>query len=303
MALRTAESGFRSSCPSMARNSSFRRSPSASSSSFPLSSASSRFFSVTSRAIFEAPTIRPSESLIADTVSEMFKSRPSLVMRTVSKWSTISPRRIRESTSSSSAPRSLGMMRVMCRPTASALVQPNIRSAAGFQDVMMPSRDLLTIASSEFSTMAASRAWAISRPMPCASITCAFSCGPTMKPCRSPWPFSPSEGKARECAPQIRSRVAPYGCPRNAANGYAHNRENDSVLARSFQSSSRRMAASGRPSAQSRATISPNAWTWGTWPAATARATVAPTTSTKRFSSGHPSTMKRESVSPASRAT
>ena len=37
----------------------------------------------------------------------------------------------------------------MCRPTASAAVQPKMRSAAGFQDVMMPSSVLLTIASSD----------------------------------------------------------------------------------------------------------------------------------------------------------
>src|SRR5262245_57415055 len=50
------------------------------------------------------------------------------------------------------------MMSVMCRPTASAAVQPKMRSAAGFQDVMMPSSVLLTMTSSDDSTMAARRA-------------------------------------------------------------------------------------------------------------------------------------------------
>lgn len=53
---------------------------------------------------------------------------------------------------------SSGMIGVMDRPTASAGVKPNNRSAPPFQLCMRPSRVLLTIASSEFSTMAASQA-------------------------------------------------------------------------------------------------------------------------------------------------
>jgi hypothetical protein len=49
-------------------------------------------------------------------------------------------------------------MSVMCRPTASAAVYPNIASAARFHEVMVPSSVLLTIASSEESMMAASQA-------------------------------------------------------------------------------------------------------------------------------------------------
>jgi len=48
-------------------------------------------------------------------------------------------------------------MSVMRRPTASAGVQPKVRSAAGFQEVMTPSSVLLTMTSSDDSTMAASR--------------------------------------------------------------------------------------------------------------------------------------------------
>ena len=45
----------------------------------------------------------------------------------------------------------------MCRPTASAAVHPKIRSAPRFQEVMTPSRVLLTIASSDESMIAARR--------------------------------------------------------------------------------------------------------------------------------------------------
>ena len=87
---------------------------------------------------------------------------PSLATRMVSKWSTVSPRRRRRKTSSSSAIRSDGTMSVIGFPTASAGVYPNILTAAGFQEVMMPSSVLLTIASSEELTIAARRCDAIS---------------------------------------------------------------------------------------------------------------------------------------------
>lgn len=44
------------------------------------------------------------------------------------------------------------------RPTASDAVKPNIASAPGFHEVIVPSRILLTIASSAPVTMAARRA-------------------------------------------------------------------------------------------------------------------------------------------------
>src|SRR6476660_385558 len=49
------------------------------------------------------------------------------------------------------------MMMVIGLPIASAAVQPNIRSAAAFQEVMTPFKSLLTIASSDEATIAASR--------------------------------------------------------------------------------------------------------------------------------------------------
>ena len=58
-----------------------------------------------SRAIFDAPMTRPASSRIGDTVREMSTSRPSLVWRTVSKCSTLSPARIRPSTYVSSSSR------------------------------------------------------------------------------------------------------------------------------------------------------------------------------------------------------
>jgi hypothetical protein len=50
------------------------------------------------------------------------------------------------------------MIMVIGRPMTSSDVQPNIRSAAVFQEVMRPVRSLLTIASSDDATIAASRA-------------------------------------------------------------------------------------------------------------------------------------------------
>src|SRR6185503_13284123 len=69
----------------------------------------------------------------------------------------MSPCRIRDRTKSSSSILSLGMMMVMGLPIASWAVQPNIRSAAAFQDMITPFKSLLTIASSDDATIAASR--------------------------------------------------------------------------------------------------------------------------------------------------
>jgi hypothetical protein len=52
-------------------------------------------------------------------------------------------------------------------PTTSSAVQPKMRWVPLFQDWMMPSRFLLTMTSSDDSTIAASLAWASrSGPMP-----------------------------------------------------------------------------------------------------------------------------------------
>jgi len=115
------------------------------------------FSAVMSRATFEAPITRPDESLTGEMVNETSSKLPSLRLRTVWKWSTRSPRRRRSSMSDSSAWRSRGMTRVICCPMASSGVYPNIRSALLFQLVMMPSRFLLIMASSEEATMAANR--------------------------------------------------------------------------------------------------------------------------------------------------
>src|ERR1017187_9685291 len=53
--------------------------------------------------------------------------------------------------------RSGGARIEMCRPSISPAEYPNIRSAPAFQLMIVPSRALPTIASSEDSTMAASR--------------------------------------------------------------------------------------------------------------------------------------------------
>ena len=117
---------------------------------------SARRRSVMSRAIFDAPMIAPASLRIGDTVIEIGTSVPSLRRRQVSKWSTTSPLRIRRSTSSSSDWRSSGTISRIDLPMASAALYPKSRSAAVFHDVMTPSVSLLTMASSDHSTIAAS---------------------------------------------------------------------------------------------------------------------------------------------------
>ena len=73
---------------------------------------------------------------------------------------------------------------MMCRPTASAAVQPKMRSAPAFQEVMTPSSVLLMIASSEESTRAARRAWVIS-PRRCGVMSRAILEAPTIRPASS----------------------------------------------------------------------------------------------------------------------
>ncbi len=113
---------------------------------------------VMSRATFDAATTRPPSSRTGDMVTEMSMTRPSFETRTVSNGSTRSPRRSLSRITTSSSSRSGGMSMVIGRPTASRLECPKSRSAPAFQERMMPSRSLLTIASSDDSTMAASRA-------------------------------------------------------------------------------------------------------------------------------------------------
>ena len=99
--------------------------------------------------------IAPDASRTGDTVSEISIGRPSFARRTVSKWSTRSPRRMRASISSSSACRSGGMrIRTDC-PISSEGVYPKSRSAAALHDWMMPSRFFAMMASSDDSTIAA----------------------------------------------------------------------------------------------------------------------------------------------------
>ena len=61
---------------------------------------------------------------------------------------------IRRSASCSSGSRSSGTSNVMFSPVASAALYPNSRSAAEFQPVMVPSSDVVMMASLEDSTAA-----------------------------------------------------------------------------------------------------------------------------------------------------
>jgi hypothetical protein len=56
-----------------------------------------------------------------------------------------------------SVSRSRGTIILMPWPTAAAAVNPNSRSAAGFQPVMVPSSDFVTMASFDDSTAALNR--------------------------------------------------------------------------------------------------------------------------------------------------
>ena len=79
-------------------------------------SSSMRFRGVMSRAIFEAPMMRPWTSFTGETVTETSIRTPSFRSLTVSKWSTTSPSRIRLRISVSSCWRSGGMMTVIGPP-------------------------------------------------------------------------------------------------------------------------------------------------------------------------------------------
>ena len=66
----------------------------------------------------------------------------------------LSPQPIRRNASCISGSRSSGTSSVMFSPAASAAVYPNSRSAAEFQPVMVPSSDVVMMASLEDSTAA-----------------------------------------------------------------------------------------------------------------------------------------------------
>src|SRR6516164_3683044 len=92
--------------------------------------------------------IFPESSITGDIVSKISTRLPSLRWRTVSKWSTCSPRRIRSRISTSSFRRLGGIRILIDLPTISLARYPNRRSAALLQAVIVPSRSLLMIASS-----------------------------------------------------------------------------------------------------------------------------------------------------------
>jgi hypothetical protein len=92
-----------------------------------------------SRAIFEAPVIRPDASLIGESVTDTSNRDPSLRTRSVSNCSTRSPARRRASIRPSSSIRSGGITIVTGCPTASAVrvsVQPLGAAVPGRDDAV-----------------------------------------------------------------------------------------------------------------------------------------------------------------------
>ena len=110
--------------------------------------------SVMSRATFEMPMVAPEGDLIGEMLSETSIRWPPFRSRTVSLCSMLSPQPIRRSASCISGSRSSGTSSVMFLPVASAALYPNSRSAAEFQPVMVPSSDVVMMASLEDSTAA-----------------------------------------------------------------------------------------------------------------------------------------------------
>ena len=113
--LRRGARGLRSSCPSRARNWSFRRVSSS-------RTCRARFRSVMSRKMAEAPTSCPLKLLTGESATDTETDRPSLVRRTDSKGATGSPFRSRASIWSSSSCSADEMSTVMACPTASSVV-------------------------------------------------------------------------------------------------------------------------------------------------------------------------------------
>ena len=154
--------------------------------------------------------IRPDASRTGEIVNEMLMRRPFLERRTVSKCSIRSPRRSLARIAVSSGSRSFGIMMVIGRPTASAALYSNSRSAPPFQEVMMPSSVLLTIASSDDSTMAASSARF--------SSACFRSVMSSASPAtRSTSPGESEVGKLRSRIQRIDPSGARFGIPRRPA--------------------------------------------------------------------------------------
>jgi hypothetical protein len=114
--------------------------------------------SLMSRLIEEAPTISPRAFRTGDILSSIGISSPSFRRRMVWVWAMCSPREIRASIWRSSSCRSGGIRAKMEEPTISAAEYPKMRSAEAFQVRTVPSSFLLTMASSDDSTIAASRA-------------------------------------------------------------------------------------------------------------------------------------------------
>ena len=135
-----------------------------------------RLRSPISCAIFEAPTISPAADLIGEMASATSTSRPSLRSRRVSCCSIASPRAIRSRMSRTSPRLSGGTMISMRWPMASAAVNPNRRSAARFQPVMVPSSVLVMMASLDDSTTALNRrSRAVNRSLSEAACRCSMS--------------------------------------------------------------------------------------------------------------------------------
>ena len=118
-----------------------------------------RFPSVMSCPIDEAPTMRPVESRIGAIATDAAMIRPSFRTPAVSKRSIDSPRPRRSRLPASSPNRSVGTRIENGLPTASAAVNPYMRSAPAFQSVIRASSVMPMIASWELSTMAARRAF------------------------------------------------------------------------------------------------------------------------------------------------
>ena len=107
-----------------------------------------------SRATFEIPMIAPEDALIGEMLSETSIRLPSFRRRTVSFCSIRSPQPIRRNASCISGRRSIGTRRLMFLPAVSAALYPYSRSAAGFQPVIVPSSEVVMMASLEDSTAA-----------------------------------------------------------------------------------------------------------------------------------------------------
>jgi len=102
--------------------------------------------------------------------------------------------------SASSASRCAGRRIVIGRPITSAALYPKMRSAPAFQVMIVPFRSLLTIASSDDATIAASIAWALAR---------SGARGPCLSLAVLPPPASPSCSSSRSCG-DVRSTVRLY---------------------------------------------------------------------------------------------